>query len=582
MAEPAPSPSPWTRVGRLADLAEDRPHASAVGDVELVLVRRGATVRAFEGACPHQGALLGEGELEDGQLVCRAHRWRFDAATGHRLDGDGCLRACPVRVDGDEVLVDPTPLLRTDDPPPAARPMESLPGPRGLPLVGSALALDVTRLHACFEAWAAEHGPLYRLKLGPQRVVVSSDPALNEAMLRARPDRWRRPTKLERIFEELGIAGVFSAEGTAWRPQRRLAMEALSQRHLRGFYPTLHQVTRRLVARLGRAADAGEAVDLQDVLMRFTVDVTTNLAFGTDLDTLGQGEDVIQREMEVIFPGLNRRLNALVPLWRVVRSPVERRLEAAVDAVEDFLGTLIDETRARLDAEPARAAAPSNFLEAMLSAVDEDGRPFSREVVSGNAMTMLLAGEDTTANTLAWAVHELLDAPDAAARLAAEADAVLGAAEVAPDLDRAGQLAVALAVAQETMRLRPVAPLLFLEPIADEVLGDVLIPKGTMVVALTRAPVLDPTRFGAPLEFRPERWLGAPTGPHDAAAHLPFGSGPRICPGRGLALIEMRVVLASLARAFTFERVGPRDAVTEIFAFTMAPRDLSVRVRRRS
>ena len=573
----------WTRVARLTELTEDRPHAGAAGDVELVLLRRGDAVLAYEGACPHQGALLGEGELEDGQLVCRAHRWRFEVATGKHADSAACLRACPVKIEDGAVLVDARELAAARSAAAGAtRRWEELPGPGGVPLFGNALALDVTRLHGCFEDWAAKYGTLYKLRLGPQRAVVSSDPEINDEIMRARPDRWRRPVKLEKIFEELSLAGVFSAEGAAWRAQRRLAMEALSQRHLRTFWPTLHQVVLRLHARLAKAAAANEEVDLQDVLMRFTVDVTTNLAFGTDLDTLSQGEDVIQREMEIIFPGLNRRLNSVVPLWRFVRLPAERRLDAAVAAVSTFLGKLIDETQARLAAEPARATKPSNFLEAMLAARDEDGQPFTRETVAGNAMTMLLAGEDTTANTLAWAVHELLDAPAARERLAAEADQVLGDAAVVPDLDRATKLAVAGAVAQETMRMRPVAPLLFHEPIGPQRMGDVMLEAGTIVVTLFRTPVLDPTRFGAPDEFRPERWLGPPPGAHEAATHVPFGSGPRICPGRSLALLEMRVVLASLAKAFTFERVGARDGVTETFAFTMAPTNLKVRVKARA
>src|SRR5260221_8595349 len=85
-----------TRIARLEDLRGDGPHAVAGDGIDLVVVRTPAGLRAYEGRCPHQGALLGEGELDAGQLVCRNHRWRFDAATGQRLGGAACLRACPV------------------------------------------------------------------------------------------------------------------------------------------------------------------------------------------------------------------------------------------------------------------------------------------------------------------------------------------------------------------------------------------------------------------------------------------------------------------------------------------------------
>src|SRR6185436_16768319 len=145
------------------------------------------------------------------------------------------------------------------------------------------------------EEWAAVYGDLYALRVGKLRTVVVSDPALAQPVFRARPETWRRTRKLEQVFIELGVAGVFSAEGAAWRSQRRLAMEALSHRHLRGFYPTLASVADRLRRRWAKAAASGEELDIQDDLMRFTVDVTTTLVFGRDLDTLGGGQDVIQR-----------------------------------------------------------------------------------------------------------------------------------------------------------------------------------------------------------------------------------------------------------------------------------------------
>jgi cytochrome P450 len=104
----------------------------------------------------------------------------------------------------------------------------------------------------------------------------------------------------------MGLAGVFSAEGAAWRSQRRLAMEALSQRNLKGFYATLHLVTRRLRARWERKAAAGAIVDVAEEFKRFTVDVTTALVFGHDVNTIEQDDDLIQQKLGLVFPALNR------------------------------------------------------------------------------------------------------------------------------------------------------------------------------------------------------------------------------------------------------------------------------------
>src|SRR5215510_3575805 len=96
----------------------------------------------------------------------------------------------------------------------------------------------------------------------------------------------------------MGVAAVFSAEGAAWRSQRRLTMEALSPRHQRGFYPRLRSVAARLLSRWEREALHGEPIDIVDDLKRFTVDITTLLTFGHDVNTLEQGDDVIQRRLE--------------------------------------------------------------------------------------------------------------------------------------------------------------------------------------------------------------------------------------------------------------------------------------------
>ena len=220
----------------------------------------------------------------------------------------------------------------------------------------------------------------------------------------------------------------------------------------------------------------------------------------------------------------------------------------------------------------------------MIAARDADGRPFPDDVIFGNAMTMLLAGEDTTAYTLAWAVHHLCDAPNAVARLRSEAEALRAGDATPPDIEAANRLVYAGAVANETMRLRPVAPTILLEANTDVVIGDVAVPKGTWIALHTRPPALDERNFGDPLAFRPERWLDAAAtgGAHEPAANIPFGSGPRICPGRTLALLEMKLVLAMLFGDFDVERVGDAADVKEIFAFTMAPVGMKVRLRRRA
>jgi len=460
-----------------------------------------------------------------------------------------------------------------------------LPGPRGWPLFGNAFEIDLPRVHHQLEDWARQYGPLYRVRIMGNQVLVISDAELAETVLRARPKLFRRTGPLERVFAEMGTAGVFSAEGAAWRAQRRLAMQALSNRHLRTFFPTLRRVVDRLRKRWAGAAAAGSTQDIDGDLMRFTVDVTTSLVFSTDLNTLdGDDDDVLQRHLSHVFPAFARRLLGAIPYWRFIRLPSDRVLDRALAEVRKVQQRLVTETRERLTARGSDDVEPRDFVEAMLLARDDEGKPFSDDVVYGNMMTMLLAGEDTTAHTLAWVVHHLCERPDVVARMRAEVDAALGQELTPPDFESAQTFPYLDAVASETMRLRPVAPFLGLEANEDVVIGDVLVPKGSWVDTLTRLPALAAHHFAEPEAFRPERWLDErpPSEAHVSAASMPFGSGPRICPGRSLALMEMRIVLATLVRNFDVERVGDADGVREHFAFTMSPRGLRVRLRDRA
>jgi cytochrome P450/nitrite reductase/ring-hydroxylating ferredoxin subunit len=549
---------------------------------DLVILRTPSGWRAFEGHCPHQGALLGEGEIEGGELVCRNHRWRFSIETGARNGGPECLASCPVVEREGALYVDISALQRPAPGLTARRKLSDLPGPRGLPLLGNAHQLQLSRLHLILERWAAEYGPEYVFRMGPLRVLTLSDQKSCEQVLRARPETFTRHGDIARIFAEVGADGLGSAEGDAWRPQRRLVMGALAQRHLRGFYPQLRLVAKRLERRWARFAEQGATLDVTEELKRFTVDATTLVTFGHDVNTVEQGEDVIQRKLELIFPAFNRRVFSLLPTWRWVRLPRDRRLDRAVTEIRAWLEELVARERARLRAEPKLADKPSNFLQAMLSAHDDEGRPFPEQVIFGNLMTMLLAGEDTTANTLAWTIHELCRAPEYAAEVRREADQIFGRDEVAPDYEAIQQLSWAGAVVNEAMRLHPVGPIMVFDSRVDTTIGDLQVPKGTRVTLLVRPPAVSEKHFENGQCFLPRRWLAPAPAVHDPAAHFPFGTGPRICPGRSLAILELKLLVSMLYKNFDVDRVGAAGAVQEKFAFTLTPAGLDVRLRPRA
>jgi cytochrome P450 len=202
---------------------------------------------------------------------------------------------------------------------------------------------------------------------------------------------------------------------------------------------------------------------------------------------------------------------------------------------------------------------------------------------------MLLAGEDTTANTLAWMIHLLWQHPAALARACDEVRDVCGDARQ-PTLEQLARLDYVEACAHETMRLKPVAPLLPLQALRDVRLGDVLVPAGRIVLSLMRRDSIKEEHLPRAAAFEPERWLavvGNASPALQAASakrvSMPFGAGPRICPGRYLALLEMKVALATLLGRFEITDVRTHDGQPprENLAFTMAPVGLLMRLRQR-
>jgi cytochrome P450 len=464
--------------------------------------------------------------------------------------------------------------------PPRLRALDQLPGPPGLPFIGNVLQLEPKECHRLWSQWAEQYGALFVFRVGATRILTVADAELIQQLLRDRPERVRRWRKMEEIARDIQGNGLFTAEGARWRRERKFVMYALNASHLRAFMPRLEQVVGRLRRKWWRAALMGTPVDAHADLMRFTVDVTSGLAFGRDLNTLEEQVDPIQNHLDKLFPAIARRQTALFPYWRYIRLPRDRELDAAVAEVRRVIDQLIAQARARLDANPAGDTQPRNFLEALVAAQEQDERSFDDDEIANNVMTLLLAGEDTTANTLSYMIHFLMEYPRVQAAVQEEVDRVLGTAEQPwQDESPSDRLEYVEAVASEAMRCKPVGAHLFLEPNEDIQVGDVFVPKGTPVLVLNGHVGSQEQNFTQAGEFRPERWLEPVEQrgeKHNLKAFMPFGSGPRFCPGRQLAMLQIKMVIAMLCR--DFEVVHPADAqpLQDIYNFTVGP--VSVRV----
>ncbi|MDA0821698.1 MAG: cytochrome P450 [Proteobacteria bacterium] len=460
-----------------------------------------------------------------------------------------------------------------------------LDGPNGLPIVGNLLQVNFEQFHLHVERWCDEFGPIFKIRMGPKTIVCIADSDEVNKLLRDRPATYRRRSTIESVIKELGFNGVFSSEGEDWKRQRKVVALALNSAHLNQFFPQLLETTRRLQRRWEKAADQNLSVDLCRDVMRYTVDVTTQLAFGVSVNTLETDGPVIQQQLDKVFPMLGKRVNAPFPYWRYIRLPKDRELDRAIAGIETTVNGFITDCRQRMQENPSLYDEPTNFLEAIIAAqTAEQGSKFTDQEIYSNVVTLLLAGEDTTANTIAWAGKYFIEFPDYFAKVRAEVDSIVGSDSLVSDHNLLPRLKYLEAFANETMRIKPVGPLFPMETNEPVNLMGYELPAKTPVLALTRHLAINPENFGAPDQFNPERWLNpqsSATAPHKTNAFLPFGTGPRFCPGRNLALVEIKMALAMLCRNFQIELTDPTRKVEEKLAFAMFPANLKVKFTRR-
>lgn len=459
--------------------------------------------------------------------------------------------------------------------------LKDLPGPKGYPIVGNIPKVDLPNLHCQIEQWAEEFGDVYKLDLGIATQTVITRPSLIQAICADRPDGFVRATKMDRILREGKVHGVFNAEGEEWRVHRSVVAKGLDVRHQQQFFPQLVKTVNVLLNKWSKDADEGNVIDIQKDFLRFTVDVTSSLAFGFEMNTLEQEGGVIQDHMEKIFPKIFYRINAAIPWYKVIKSKSDREFEKAIEEMDKLVNQFIEDANKKLAANPELREHPSNLIEAIIVASETEETIGPKEI-RGNLLTLLMAGEDTTAHTLTWLVFLLTHLPDVQAEIRKEVDSVLNDNQIVIDYKLNNDLKYIEGAALESLRFKPVAPIILHEAIRDVEIEGIQFVKGQKILTQYRVAALKDEFFSNAKDFKPERWLKASQCPvHNTDAFTPFGAGPRYCPGRNLAILEIRNVIAMLFKNFNIELVSSDDEVKEVMAFTMMASELRVKLSRR-
>ncbi len=402
---------------------------------------------------------------------------------------------------------------------------------------------------------ARRFGDVVAIRLGPAQIRVLNHPDLVEDVLVTKNRLFRKHFALREARPSLGD-GLLTSEGDFWRRQRRLAQPAFHRDRIEAYGRVMVEYTERML----RGWTDGQARDVQADMMRLTLEIVTKTLF--DADISGESTDVAHA-METLMEGFTDRVNRLVklPVW--VPVPANLRFRRAMRVVEDALNAIIADRR-------RTGEDRGDLLSMLLQAQDDegDGTGMTDRQLRDEAVTLFMAGHETTANTLAWVWYLLSLHPGAEAALHAELDAVLGGRP--PEVADLPRLVYADQVVSEALRVMPTVWLVGREATEPTEVGGYAVPKGTTLWMSQWVIQRDPRWFDDPEAFRPERWADGLAKRLHRYAYFPFGGGPRVCIGNHFSRMEAVLLLATIARRFR-PLVQAGTVVTPVATMTLRP-----------
>jgi cytochrome P450 len=434
---------------------------------------------------------------------------------------------------------------------------------RGLAGIGCALELARDPLGLLMRS-SERHGDVFRLPVLGREWIVLNHPDDIESVLVRHAAQTQKDLYTRELSRLLG-QGLLTSEGELWRRQRRLVAHAFTPVRIAAYASTM----------VGAAARAIEAwrpdavLELDVEMSRVTMDVVGATLFDADVDADARGVFHAVGVLNELAAGIETALR--LPAW--VPTPGNLRAARAARRIDAVLGRIISERRRAPDLERR-----SDLLSALLLARDEQGAAMSDAQLRDECVTLFLAGHETTALTLTYALYLLSKRPEIAAAWRAELASALGGRAPAhadlPALDLTARLV------KETLRLYPPAWSIGRELQQEITIRGFRLPAGAQIMFSQWVVHRDSRWYSNPQAFDPERWLDANAKALPRFAYFPFGGGPRICVGNHFAMTEAILLLALIGQRFELELL-PGERLRLRPAVTLRPRGpLRVRLRR--
>ena len=391
---------------------------------------------------------------------------------------------------------------------------------------------------------ARDFGDIAYFRAGPLRIYQLNHPDLIRQILVEQPERFHKPKLLKRAARPFAGEGLLTSDGALWKQQRKLMQPAFHQRQLAVYADVMATHALRMV----ESFSDGEVRDIGSEMTKLTLGIVVKSLFGSDLPLEARE---IGASVLAVLDAVNQRMNSALrlPSWVPTRRNIRER--HALKKLDGMLRALIVTRRASRESR-------DDLLSVLLAAVDEDsGFRMTDQQLRFEMMTLFLAGHETTATALTWTWYLLSRHPEVEAKLLEELNRVLGGR--VPALADLPRLPYSEMVVRESLRLYPPAPAFAREPIEDVMIGGYDVPKGSMLLVNTYALQRDSRFFSEPERYRPDRFASGWEERIPRYAYLPFGGGPRICIGNAFAMMETRLILATVAQRYKFSLEPNRE-----------------------
>lgn len=391
------------------------------------------------------------------------------------------------------------------------------------------------------------------MPMGGRRFYLIHDPEIIQDVLVTRAAQFE---KFPQVKPDHGIfgRGLLTSEEPLHLRQRRLMQPSFHRERLQGYARQMVASTTRLMETWA----GGDEVDAAAGMNRLALDIVTRTLFSTAAD---HRAEEVSAELDIVLHALNRLVMPWGPLWIRAPLPSSLRYRRALKRLNAIVHGFIQERRASTETR-------EDLLGMLLAAREADtGDTMSDAQIRDEVMTIFVAGHDTTANGLTWALYLLAQHPELQDEVASAVDAAVGAGE--PGFEHLGALKAVEHVVAEALRLYPPVWILGRKALQAYTCNSFAAPKGSILLVCMAVLHRNAGYFPEPDRFRPERWSN-PVWPR--YAYLPFGAGARMCIGERFAWMEGILCLAAMLRRFRF-RLMTDTPPKPLGLLTLRPKD---------